>query len=111
MNVDSTMKINDYKNNMLKVERVQNTFENLNSLEMTLKMLKTMQIYPKCIFFFSFRCFLLFLIFFLKIYQNNGSKIWQQQCLCSFFLLFCDLSCWADIFFRLLAFILLQLLF
>ena len=31
----------------LKVERVQNTFENLNFSKMTLKMLKTMQIYQK----------------------------------------------------------------
>jgi hypothetical protein len=40
INVDSTRKINDCKINALKVERVQNTFENLNSSKMTLKMLK-----------------------------------------------------------------------
>jgi hypothetical protein len=39
------MKISDCKIYALKVERVQNTFENLNSSEMTLKMLKMMQIY------------------------------------------------------------------
>jgi len=50
INVDSTKKISDCKINALKVERVQNTFENLNSFEMTLKMLKTMQIYQECIF-------------------------------------------------------------
>jgi hypothetical protein len=38
-------KINDFKNNALKVERVPNVFENLNSFEMMLKMLKTMQMY------------------------------------------------------------------
>jgi len=38
-------KINDFKNNVLKVERVPNVFENLNSLETMLKMLKTMQMY------------------------------------------------------------------
>jgi len=36
-------KIIDFKNNALKVERV--TFENLNSFETMLKMLKMMQIY------------------------------------------------------------------
>jgi len=50
INVDSTKKINNYKINALKVEHVQNTFENLNSYEITLKMLKTMQINQKCIF-------------------------------------------------------------
>jgi hypothetical protein len=43
-NVDSIRKISDRKINTLKVERVRNIFENLNSSEMTLKMLKTMQI-------------------------------------------------------------------
>jgi hypothetical protein len=50
INVDSTRKISDCKINALKVERVQNTFENLNSFEMALQMLKTMQIYQKYIF-------------------------------------------------------------
>jgi len=45
INIDSTRKISDHKIYALKVERVPNTFENLNSFEMTLKMLKTMQIY------------------------------------------------------------------
>jgi hypothetical protein len=64
INVDLTRKINDCKINALKVERVQNTFENLNSSEMTLKMLKVMQIYQKCIFFAFSLFFLLFLVFF-----------------------------------------------
>ena len=34
-----------FKNNALKVERVLKTFENLNSFETMLKMLKMMQIY------------------------------------------------------------------
>ena len=38
-------KIGDFKNNVLKVERVLKTFENLNSFEMMLKMIKMMQIY------------------------------------------------------------------
>jgi len=38
-------KIGDFKNNALKAERVPKTFKNLNSFEMMLKMLKTMQIY------------------------------------------------------------------
>jgi len=38
-------KINDFKNNALKVECVPNVFTNLNSFETMLKMLKTMQMY------------------------------------------------------------------
>jgi len=38
-------KINDFKSDALKVERVPNVFENLNFFETMLKMLKTMQIY------------------------------------------------------------------
>jgi hypothetical protein len=45
INIDSMRKINDFKNNALKVERVPNIFENLNSFETMLKMLKTMQMY------------------------------------------------------------------
>jgi len=45
INIDLIRKINDLKNNALKVERVPNIFENLNSFEMMLKMLKTMQMY------------------------------------------------------------------
>jgi len=63
INVNSTRKISGHKIYALKVERVPNTFENLNSFEMTLKMLKTMQIYQKCIFWI-FIAFLLFLVFF-----------------------------------------------
>jgi len=66
-NVDSIRKISNCKINTLKVERVRNTFENLNSSEMTLKMLKTIQIYQKCIIL-DFRCFF---TFFLKNYQKH----------------------------------------
>jgi hypothetical protein len=45
INIDSMRKINDFKINALKVERVPNVFENLNSFETMLKMLKTMQMY------------------------------------------------------------------
>jgi hypothetical protein len=39
-------KINDFKNDALKVERVPTIFENLNSFETMLKMIKkTMQMY------------------------------------------------------------------
>jgi len=38
-------KIGDFKNNTLHVKRVPKIFENLNSFEVMLKMLKTMQIY------------------------------------------------------------------
>ena len=73
INIDSIRKISDCKINMLKVERVQNTFEKLNSSKMMLKMLKTMQIYKECIFLgFS----LFFAIFgFFKNLSNIGSKI------------------------------------
>jgi hypothetical protein len=50
ININSTRKISDHKIYALKIERVPNSFENFNSFEMTLKMLKTMQIYQKCIF-------------------------------------------------------------
>jgi len=45
INIGLMRKINDFKNNALKVERVPNIFENLNSFETMLKMLKTMQMY------------------------------------------------------------------
>jgi hypothetical protein len=73
INVDSTRKISDCKINALKVERVQNTFENLDSSEMTLKMLKMMQIYQKCIFW-GFHCF--FAIFY---FSEILSKIWVKN--------------------------------
>jgi len=74
INVDSTRKISDCQINALKVERVQNTFKNLNSFEMTLKMLKTLQIYQKYIFW-GFCCFFAIWVFFLKKYQNMGQKL------------------------------------
>jgi len=66
-------KINDFKNNALKVERVPNIFENLNSFGTMLKMLKTMQIYKKT-YFLDFQCFLLFLDFSENL-SKHGSKI------------------------------------
>jgi len=63
INVDLTRKINDCKIYALKVERVQNTFENLDSSEMTLKMLKMMQIYQNA-FFGGFHCFFAIFDFF-----------------------------------------------
>jgi len=56
-------KIGDFKNNALKVERVAKTFENLNSFEMMLKMLKMMQIYIKK-YFFGFSLFFAIFGFF-----------------------------------------------
>ena len=63
INVESMRKINDFKNDALKVERVPNIFENLNSFEMMLKMLKTMQIYLK-MYFFGFSMFFAIFEFF-----------------------------------------------
>ena len=74
INIDSMRKINDFKNNALKVERVPKIFENLNSFETMQKMLKTMQIYLKNVFFEILLFFAIFL-FFLKIYQNMGQKL------------------------------------
>jgi hypothetical protein len=55
---------------VLKVKRIQNTFENLNYFEMMLKMLKAMQIYQKCIFLgFSFFVFAIF-----GFFSENLSK-------------------------------------
>jgi hypothetical protein len=56
-------KINDFKNNALKVERIPKIFENLNSFETMKKMLKTMQIYLKNIFFEILLFFAIFLFF------------------------------------------------
>jgi len=64
-------KISDCKINALKVERVRNTFENLNFSEMTLKRLKTMQICQKCIFW-GFHCFFAIFWFFCKFIKNTG---------------------------------------
>jgi hypothetical protein len=52
-----------FKNNALKVECVSNIFENLNSFEMMLKMLKMMQIYLK-MYFFGFSMFFAIFEFF-----------------------------------------------
>jgi len=64
INVNSARKITDHKIYALKIERVPNSFENFNSFEMTLKMLKTMQIYQKCIFW-GFHYFFAIFWFFL----------------------------------------------
>jgi hypothetical protein len=63
INIDSMRKINDFKNNALKVERIPKIFENLNSFETMKKMLKTMQIYLKNIFFEILLFFAIFLFF------------------------------------------------
>ena len=74
INVDSTRKISDCKINALKVERVQNTFENLNSLEIMLKMLKRWK-YIKNAFFLGFSLFFSIFGFFSNIYQILGQKL------------------------------------
>ena len=68
------MKISDCKIYALKIERVQNTFENLNSSEMTLKMLKMMQIYQNA-FFGGFHCFFAIFGFFWKFIKNMDKKL------------------------------------
>jgi hypothetical protein len=71
-------KIGDFKNNTLKVERVPKTFENLNSFETMLKMLKTMPIYIYINIFWIYVVFRYFWIF-LKIYQNIGQKLGSNK--------------------------------
>ena len=56
-------KINDFKNNALKVERVPNVFENLNSFETMLKMLKNNANVLK-MYFFGFSMFFAIFGFF-----------------------------------------------
>jgi len=75
ININSTRKISDHKIYALKVERILNTFENLNSFEMTLKMLKTMQIYQKCIFW-GFHCFFAIFWFFSVNLSKTRVKNW-----------------------------------
>jgi hypothetical protein len=62
------------KINTLKVERVQNTFENLNSSVMMLKMLKLMQIYQNA-FFWGFHFFFTIFGFLWKFIKNMGQKL------------------------------------
>jgi hypothetical protein len=62
-----------FKNNALKVKRVPMIFENLNSFETMLKILKWCKYIKKSIFWI-FDVFLYFWIF-LKKYQNIGQKL------------------------------------
>jgi hypothetical protein len=62
-----------FKNNALKVELILKIFENLNSFETMLKMLKWRKYIKKHIFWI-FVVFLYFWIF-LKIHQNMGQKL------------------------------------
>jgi len=68
--VDSTRKISDYKINVLTVKRVSNTFENLNSSEMTLKILKMIKYIKNT----NFGIFIVFCLFYF-IFSENLSKI------------------------------------
>ena len=64
-------KINDFKNDALKVERVSNIFENLNSFETMLKMLKNDANVLK-MYFFGFS---MFFAIFSENLSKHGSKI------------------------------------
>jgi plasmid replication initiation protein len=68
-------KINDFKNNALKVERVPNVFENLNSFETMLKMIKKNDANVLKTYFLDFQCFSLFLNFSENL-SKHGSKNW-----------------------------------
>jgi len=79
-----------FKNDALKVERIPKIFENLNSFEMMLKMLKNYANTFKKINFWIFIVFHYFWILFLKIYQNMGQKLGSNMVnpLSPFFFLF-----------------------
>ena len=74
INVDSMRKINAFKNDVWKVERVRKTFENLNSFLDDVENAKNDAKYIKNIFFWIFIVFRYFWIF-QKFYKKDGSKI------------------------------------
>jgi hypothetical protein len=74
INVNSTRKINDHKIYALKVERVPNTFENLNSFEMMLKNAKNDANISK-MHFFGFSLFFCYFLVFSEKLSKHGSKI------------------------------------
>ena len=71
-------KINDFKNNALKVERVPNVFENLNFFWDDAKNAKNDANVLK-MYFFGFSMFFAIFGFFLKIYQNMGQKLGSNR--------------------------------
>jgi hypothetical protein len=74
INIDSMRKINAFKNDARKIERVQKTFENLNSFLDDVENAKNDANILKT-YFLDFRCFSLFFWIFQKFYQKGGSKI------------------------------------
>jgi hypothetical protein len=73
INIDSMREINDFKNDAWKVERVPNIFENLNSFETMLKMLKNDANVLKTYFFGYSMFFAIFEFFwkFIKTWVKN----------------------------------------
>jgi 3-methyladenine DNA glycosylase Tag len=67
-------KINAFKNDAWKVERVQKTFENLNSFLDDVENAKNDANILKT-YFFGFSLFFTIFWIFWKFYQNGGSKI------------------------------------
>jgi hypothetical protein len=67
-------KINDFKNDTWKVERVPKTFENLNSFLDDVENAKNGANILKT-YFLDFRCFLLFLNFFQKLNKKMGQNL------------------------------------
>jgi hypothetical protein len=65
--------------NTLKVERVQNTFENLNSSEMMCENAKNDANISK-MHFWGFSLFFCYFLFFLKIYKKTWVKNWVATC-------------------------------
>jgi hypothetical protein len=72
--VDSMKKINDFKNDAWKVERVRKTLKNLNSFLDDAKKAKNDANILKNVFFWIFDVFLLFLDFSENL-PKHGSKI------------------------------------
>ena len=64
INVVPMRKINDFKNNALKVKRVQKTFENLNSFLDNAENAKNDANISRTYIFLGFRCFFVIFDFF-----------------------------------------------
>jgi len=74
-------KIGDFKNNALQVKCVPKIFENLNSFEMMLKMLKKNANILKKTYFLDFCCFFCYFWIFQNFYQNIGQKLCSNSCI------------------------------
>jgi hypothetical protein len=83
-------KINDFKNDALKVKRVQKTFKNLNSFLDNAENAKNDANISRTYILLGFCCFFAIFVFFSKIYQKLGKKLGRNtDCAKSTFFLIC----------------------